>query len=193
VSSARILAAAVVGGVVMFLWGAVAHMGLSLSDMAFQNLPGEQVILPAFKISIEERGVYGFPGMDKKDKSEEAKKAWEEKYRDGPRGFLIYDPTGGEAMSMSQLGTELASNVLAALLAAVLLAKASGSIALRAIYGVAIGLIGWLSIDVSYWNWYRFTSGFAGASLIEQTVGWFFTALAIALVLGRKKANPGAR
>lgn len=185
-SSGRILAAGFVGGLVMFFWGAAAHMVLQLDRMAIRGLPGEELIMPALRYSLSERGVYVFPGWPESKLSKEEEAALVEKHRVGPRGMLIYNPEGGEMMTTSQLGTEFLSNVLAALFVAILLSRV-GSVALRAIYSTMIGLVAWLSIDVSYWNWYGFTGGFAAASFIEQTVGWFLVGLAIALVLGRKK------
>ncbi len=185
-SSGRIIAAAIVGGLVMFFWGAAAHMGLQLDRMVFRSLPGEELIMPALRYSLSERGAYVFPGWPEGKLSEEEEAALIEKYRVGPRGMLIYNPEGGEMMTMSQLGTELLSNVLAALFVAILLYRVS-TLTLRVIYSTMIGIVAWLSIDVSYWNWYGFPTGFAAASFIEQTVGWFLVGLAIALALGRKK------
>jgi len=169
----------------MFMWGAISHMALPLGEMGVKTLPGEQMIMPALKFSIQERGFYFFPGMDKNDKSEAAQKAWEEKYKAGPRGVLIFDPAGGEMMSMSQLGTELGSNILASLLLALVLAQVQGGTRLRTMLGAALGLFAWASIDVSYWNWYRFPGEFTVAQMIDQGAGGLLTGLAIALVLGR--------
>lgn len=186
-SPGRIIGAGIVGGVVMFLWGAIAHMGLQLDQLALKSLPGEEMVVPAFKFSIQERGVYVFPGMEEGEMTAEAQKAWEERYKAGPRGMVVYDPTGAEMMGMGQLGSELASNILAALFAAIVLSRVGGSRGAKTMVAGCLGLIGWLSIDVSYWNWYRFSNGFALASGIEQVAGWLLCGGAIALVLGGKK------
>lgn len=185
----RILGAAVLGGVVMFVWGAAAHMALPIGDMGVKSLPGEQMIGSAMKFSIKERGFYVFPGMGDGEVSEEAMKAWEEQYRQGPRGVLVYDPSGDEAMSGAQLGTEFASNVLAALFAAILLARIGGSMGRMALMAALLGIIAWLSIVVSYCTWYRFPNDFAVGQLLEMTLGWFLSGLAMALVLRRGKTG----
>ncbi len=182
-SPGRIVTAGIVGGVVMFIWGALSHMALGIGDMGMKSLPGEDVVMPAMKSSISERGFYMFPAMDENDTSEAAMKAWEEKYKQGPRGIVVFDPQGGEAMSPMQLGTELASNIVAALFAAIILARIGTSRFGRTMMGTAIGLVAWLSIDASYWNWYRFPDLFTMSQLIDQTAGWFLTGGTIALVL----------
>ncbi len=184
----RIPLAAVVGGAVMFIWGAVSHMALPIGDMGIKNLPGEELLLPQMKLLLSERGFYAFPGMKEGEMSEEEMKEWEEKYRQGPRGAVIFDPSGAEMMSVAQLGTEFASNALAALVAAMILVRAGRDWASRTLVAGAIGVAAWLSIDVSYWNWYRFPDEMAMAGLIDQTAGWLLSGGAIALVLGRGAA-----
>lgn len=185
----RTFVAVVVGGVVLFAWGAIDHMALPTGEMGIQSLPAEATLLPQMKQGISERGFYFFPGMDVHDKSEAAQKAWQEKYRAGPRGVLIYDPTGGEAMSPAQLGTEFVSDLLAALFLTIVLAQVRGGTAARAGLGLLAGLFGWMAIDVSYWNWYRFPSAIVVSSLIEQGVGGLLAGLAIGIVLGRSKSQ----
>jgi hypothetical protein len=189
----RILLGGLVGGLAMFAWGAVAHMALPIGDMGIRSLPREDMILPAMKFAINERGFYMFPGMealDGREMSEAAMKEWETKYQQGPRGILIFDPTGGQPMSAAQLGAEFASNVLAALLLAIILARVPAGRAGRMLLGGAMGIFAWASIDVSYWNWYRFPGAFTRAQSIEQGVGGLVTGLAIALVLGRSGRRP---
>jgi hypothetical protein len=52
-----------------------------------------------------------------------------------------------------------------------------------------IGIVGWISIDVSYWNWYRFPTSYVADALIEQAVGWFLSGLAMAFVLRSRAAS----
>jgi hypothetical protein len=52
------------------------------------------------KQAILERGFYFFPGMEAmegREMTEEARRAWEEKYRAGPRGDLGYYSPGEES------------------------------------------------------------------------------------------------
>lgn len=189
-SASRTIVATLAGGVAIFVWGAVAHMALPLGQMGIKSLPAEEAMVPAMKLAIKERGFYLFPGMLSMDNPSEAEqKAWADKLRAGPRGVLIFDPSGGEALSMSQLGGELASNLLAAFILAVAIARGRMPPARAAIFGLLLGLFAWLSIDVSYWNWYRFPTDFALSRLIDQAVGGLVGGLVIALALGRPRAT----
>ncbi len=190
ISGTRILVAGLVGGAIMFCWGAVSHMALPIGDMGIESLPGEQSLLPQMKTAIPQHGFYFFPGMDKQNATEEQQKAWEEKYKAGPRGILIFDPAGGEAMSVGQLCTEFVSNVLACLVLAVVLAQVCAGVVGRVLFGAGLGLFAWLCIDVSYWNWYRFPGMFTLGQMLDQMIGGLVSALAISLVLGRPRHAP---
>lgn len=189
----RIIGASLFGGVVMFIWGALAHMVIPIGELGVKGLPGEELIMPAMRFSIKEPGFYRFPGVNEDNKSDEAMKAWEEKYKQGPRGVVIFEPTGSEVMSPSQLGAEFASNVIAAFLAALILSRINCPRLTKVLFATLIGVIGWLSIIVSYWNWDNFPNLFTVGQCLEQTIGWFLSGIAIALVLGGNPTPAAAK
>ena len=49
----------------------------------------------------------------------------------------------------------------------------------------ALGLFGWLTLSLPYWNWYMFPLNFTLGALIEQVVGWLLAGAAMAWWLGR--------
>jgi hypothetical protein len=183
----RLLLCAVVGGLVMFLWGAFNHMVLPTSDMAMKSLPNEGPVLEAMKASIQEPGFYFFPGMNR-NASKEEEAAWRAKYQAGPTGILVYHPQGSQPLSPRLLFTELLADILAAGVLAAVLAKLVATLASGARLGMLFGLFAWLSITVSYWNWYGFPAGYALAEAIDQVVGWMLAGLVIAWLLRRARA-----
>ncbi|MCB9855798.1 MAG: hypothetical protein H6818_08925 [Phycisphaerales bacterium] len=188
-SSGRIIGAGILGGIIMFFWGWISHMALPLGEMGMDSLPNEGIVLPQLSDSIHERSFYMFPGLDMKNASEAQMEEWTKRYEKGPRGILIFDPTSDiTAMSPKMLGTELASNIAAALLGAIVLARVNGTKGTRIYLAMLMGIAGWLSIDVSYWNWYRFPDMYAVAQLLDQGAGWLLSGIGIAMVLGGAKA-----
>ena len=180
---ARILLAAIVGGIIMFMWGFCVHELLPIGKAGIKSLPAETTLLPAMKDAIHEPGFYFFPGMEAKLSADEWK-AYVEKYKTSPAGILIYKPVGGEKNMPKLLGFELGSNIAAAFFAATLIAVTGG--ARRGIpVGLFMGLFAWLSIDVSYWNWYNFTTPVLLSSLLEQTVGWLAAGIAMSFIVGK--------
>jgi|CXWL01.1.fsa_nt_gi hypothetical protein len=185
----RIVIAALVGGIAVFGWGAIAHMVLPVGEMGVGMLPDEDALVGQMKQSITKHGFYRFPGMEQhgKDMTAEEQKAWEKKYEAGPRGVVIFDPTGDTAMGPKMLGTEFASNVLGCLMLAIVLAHIPAPLGKRVMLATLMGVFAWLMIDMSYWNWCRFPTLFAVQGLIDQGVGGLIAGLAIALVLGKAR------
>lgn len=105
------------------------------------------------------------------------------KIQQGPTGILVIHPEGAEAMSPKQLGTELATNVVSALLAAWLLSKVASGFTGRVLFVTLLGVFGFITISVPYWNWYGFPTDFTTAEGIDQVVGWFLAGLVLAAIV----------
>ncbi len=186
----RILLAGVVGGLVMFVWGAISHMVLPLGEVGVRQIDSnEETVLTAMRSAIREPGFYFFPAMDhssgmSKEQQEAAMKKWEEKYRAGPWGVLIYHPQGsGQALSPKQLIGEGLSNIAAVLVAAILLSKAVGGLGGfggRVLFVALLGLLPSLAIDFSYWNWYGFPTNYSLAVAADQLIGFTLAGLVLA-------------
>ena len=189
-STGRILAAALVGGLVMFIWGAFIHMAPPFAQMGLSTIPNEEGLLSQMKQTVPANGLYFFPGRDLKNDSEAARKDWMDRMKRGPSGLLLIKPKGAEAMEPKQLVIEFVSNVICAFVLALILARWPVSKGTAAILGLGVGLYGWMSIEVSYWNWFGYPPEFTFASAVEQIVGGLLTGLIVALVLGKRKPQP---
>jgi hypothetical protein len=85
------------------------------------------------------------------------------------------------------MGTELASNIAAALFVSfIFLLTGATTFVGRVTIATLIGLVGWVSISVSYWNWFRFPKENIGAVGVEQVVGWLLAGIVIAIVMKPK-------
>jgi hypothetical protein len=186
----RIVVAAILGGFLMFVWGAVSHMLLPFAREALKPIPNEAAVLSALGGNLAEPGMYAFPWIDMSGKPPpEQQKAWSQKLASGPSGLLVYRPNSGEAMSPRQLVSEFVSNVLAALFGALILVQLSGGIGRRALSIAAIGIAAWLSISVSQWTWYGFSMPFLIGDLVDQFGGWLLAGLAMAAVIRPKRVR----
>jgi hypothetical protein len=180
----RILVAGIVGGIVMFMWGAVSHMVFGIGEMGFKTIPNEISVVSNLKSNITEPGMYFVPGLDlTRPQSAEEEAAWTEKYKEGPNAIIIYNPTGITPLSAGQLLIELVSCIAAAIVVAFCFTWLVPSFVKRVALAGLIGFTAWLSIDVSYWDWYRFPSEFIAGELIEQVVGWLLVGFVMALIV----------
>ncbi len=188
----RIIIAAIIGGLIVFFWSAVAHIFTPLGTMGLSILPDEARMMETFR-SVPASGMYFFPGMDMHKKpSPEEQKAWEQKLHQGPSGLLIVTKGGGEAMSPRQLGTELVSNIVPALIAAIVLSFMVGGVLKRAFAVALLGAFGVVSLVVSYWIWYGFPGAFVCGELATEVVGWFLAGLAMAKMVRSPRVYPDA-
>ncbi len=180
----RVIIAGIAGGIVLFMWGAFSHTVLPLGEVGMKIIPNESPVLAAMKSNISEPGMYFFPGLAGGSSANEADQAaWDAKYKSGPHGILIYHPSGSEPMPPSMLITELVSNVLACLAAALVISWLICSFWGRVAGAGLIGLISWLSVDVPYWNWYGFPTTYIAAQAVDQIVGWLLAGLVIAWIV----------
>jgi len=187
--SKKILLAGAAGGIVLFIWGAVAHMALGIGESSMKGMQNEDTVLAMMKENMKEPGVYLFPGgIPSNDMTKEQQEEMRRKWKQGPSGFLVFHPEGLPVMSTKTLLTELLSNILAALVAAFLLSQALGTLTgfgSRVLFVTLIGLVPFLSISVSFWNWYGFPNGFTAGEFIEQVVGFGLAGLAMAAIMKR--------
>lgn len=180
----RIVLASILGGLLMFAWGAVAHLLLPISRDALTPLPDEAPVIAALTTHVPEAGTYAFPWIGHDPEPDEAQRAeWERRLANGPSGLLVYRPYGGDALSPRALVTEFASNLLAAFLGALLLVQLPSGFGRRVLTVMLVGVAAWLSISVSQWNWYGFSRPFVLFELIDQAIGWLLAGIGMALLV----------
>jgi len=181
----RVVLSGLLAGVVVFFWGAVAHMHLPLGTMGIRQIPDEDGMLATIRGSIKTPGLYFFPGMNFSNPTSQSEyQTHLEKIKQGPTGILVvHTIEGGEPMTPRQLGTELATNVVSALIAAWLLTKVVSGYAGRVLFVTLLGVFGFLIVNVPHWNWYGFPTDFTAAQAIEHIVGWFLAGLVLAAIV----------
>lgn len=183
----KILIAGVAGGVLMFIWGFVSHELLPIGTTGFKFAPTSVATVAAVKAAFPEEGIYMVPGPEGDPKDEKVREAWMAAASKGPYAFVVSQPGGTPEGMAGQLLIECGSNVLAALFAALLLARASiPSFSGRLLFVTAVGVAAWFSSNVSEWIWYRFPTNYTLAQLVDQAGGFFCAGLAVAALVKPK-------
>jgi hypothetical protein len=168
----KILTWGVVAGVVLFLWGAVSHMLLPLGKAGIRTLPEDKALLEFMAARMPERAIYFYPRLDLNARPEDMKE-WEQRAASGPSGLIVHRPRGGMAMTPRLLLNELLSNIACGMIAAWLLAQLPATSFPRRVACVAVlGILNWLSVDFSQWNWYGFPTAFTMAYFVDHAVGF---------------------
>lgn len=184
-----------VGGVILFLWGFLAWSVLMIHKDTLKNIPNEDIVMSALGGVIHEKGVYVFPGFPQENASttEEEKAAamssWEQKYRRGPTGQVIYDPKGSDPIMMSQMITGLLLTILGSMLVAWFLQRstaANASYLARVSFCGMFGIFLALGVHLVNWNWMGYPFNYTTSIIVDNVVGWVLAGLGIAAVVKRK-------
>ncbi len=188
-SPVRLVLAAIVAGIVWFVWGAFAHMVLQLSDSSFKALPNEAEVMAVLRKGNPEPGLYAFPfwGDHGSGDDEAAMKAIEAKFAEGPVGIMVYQREVKAMMPPSTLLLELLGGTIASFFAALVIAKVGLPPAHAAFAGGMCAVAVWFSHSYSEWLWYAYPASWVRDALFEQVVGWTLAAWLIALVLRDRK------
>jgi len=186
----KILLSGILGGLVAFIWSAIAHMNpvTGMLGWSMMSEKDEDAVIAALKSNLQQPGLYFLPGGDMMHQTKEQKAAWTAKLKAGPVGLLLYDPNGREPMAPKQLVIEFLATVLCGLIAASILSATVGSLRCRATMVAMMGLFTWLAISISQWNWYAFPFSFITLDTIDQVIGWLLTGFLMARMI--KPAQP---
>jgi hypothetical protein len=183
----RIILAAILGGLIVFVWSAVAHMVTPLGTMGLSVIANEAPVTDAIRANVPKSGMYFFPGMDM---SKEPTKEYEAKYKAGPTGLIIVSVGGAEMISPKMLGGELLTNIAGAYIAAILAAMMVGTMMKRAFAIALLAIFASVSLTFSYWIWYGFPAAFVLGEMVTELIGWFLAGLAIAKLVPPANSQP---
>lgn len=185
----RIFIAGLLGGLVIFIWGAVSHMALPLGEMGVAQTTNEDAVIAVLKENMPKEGVYMVPGLTTAQMSDEvAVAAYQAKAVAQPNAFVVYQPQGRDGTQMGQnLLLEYIYNTFAALFAACILSLGVFSFGKRVVLSIGLGTFSWLTVSAPYWNWYRFPQDFSLANLAMLSIGWLLAGCAMAWWLGRSE------
>jgi hypothetical protein len=186
----RVLLAAVLGAIGMFVWMSLAHMVLPFGTIGVRQLTNEAPLLAAMQASAgNQPGLYIFPstGVSMHAPHDEMKNAmahYQEKLNSNPSGLLIFHPAGAKALTPGQLITEFITEFLESFFACLLLARAAlGTYSRRVAFVTTIGIVAVLGTNMSYWNWYGFPTDYTVSYMVTQLLGFFVVGLIAGKIL----------
>ena len=188
----KIVLAALLAAVAMFVWEFVAHAFTPLGTMGMGYLPKEDSVSSALASAIgKERGLYMFPtgGLTKESSGEEQEKGMErmmEEMKTKPSGLVLYKPAGETFNFGANLAIQFVTDFVKLFLAAWLLAQTRlATFGGRVGFIVVVGVIAAIATNIPHWNWYGYPADFTLAHVIMEVIGFFFAGLAISFVFKR--------
>ena len=190
----RVLLGTLVGGIVVFIVGALLHTVSGLAAVGVKALPQEDTVLSVMRSAIPDPGFYIFPAPNMTPGQTKAQRdannaAYAAKYLQGPTGILAYS-TGGTTPSVGKLlGGEFVIDLVSAFFLACILAMGAGgkSSYWKRVFAVTLaGLFAGLFLGLEYWNWYNFPANYTAAYIAVVVIDWFVAGLAMAAIVKQR-------
>lgn len=186
----RVLLGALVGGMVVFIVGALLHTVLGLGEVGVKALPQEDTVLSAMRSAIPASGFYIFPAPNMspgrtKEQVQADTSAYNAKYEQG-NGILVYSSSSSAMNYGKLLGGEFVIDVVSAFFLACILALGAGGVSSywKRVFAVTLaGLFAVVFLGLEYWNWYNFPTTYTCAYILNGVLDWFFAGLAMAAIV----------
>ena len=191
----RTITLGLLGGLVIFVWGAVSWMALPFHNMTMHGLPNGAPIAEAVKAAVTEPGVYMYPSdMEPGDRDDKAAaERWMAQYRAGPViTQMVVLPKGADPMPVMGFVRYFVYSAVAAALVAWMLQLAIGSLPTtlgRIGFVTAVGAVTAFVGPLTEGSWWHHPAGYALVNAADCVVGW---ALVGAVFAWRLRAAPGA-
>jgi len=166
--------AAIVGGIILFVWSMVSWMGLPWHSMTMKAFTNPQEVSTVLKANAPSKGVYIMPNMG--GKNMDTKVAFV---------YSCIDPAGIAAhSSMKKMFVfGIAIQILLAGIAIWLLSFTQGlSYSQKVIFITGMAILASFGAHLNEWNWWQFPAKYELVNISDTTIGWFLAALAIAKI-----------
>lgn len=183
----------VLGGIILFVWSAIAWMIIPWPGEPFQKFTDEAAVSQAITANAPRSGNYILPNEPKRAPGmtdEQFKAASDAAMEQGARGPMIFAAVRLGPMSMTRpLIVQFFTQLVLALLACCLLMKTCGLLySKRVLFVATIGVIIFIGGHIEQWNWFSFSNAFTFMELGAIVIGWILAALVMAKFVKGKPA-----
>jgi hypothetical protein len=185
----RVLIAAVISAVLMFVWGFVFWgpvLGMTAKLMSPLPAEAELDVIAPLRAASTPDGMYLYPGPVADMNDKEATEAWEKKVKEGPVLHMAYHQHGISPMDPMMFAKGLAHSFIMALLAGLLLAMVLPALPS---YGGRVGFLLFMSVIAALWTtvsdviWWAHPPRYAVGQIAYVAVSGLLMALATAAIV----------
>lgn len=157
-----IILSAVLGGLTLFAWGAIAHMVLPWTNASMNEFASGDAVIEAVKANTTGNGIYF--------------------HERGLFAVVAFRPDMGSRMD--NMGLYMLAQVLIEIGAAIAIAillmfMSAGGVLKAALLSTMAGLAASINLHLSYGLWYGFSCGFVVSEMFNMVAGFFLMGLVI--------------
>ena len=179
---------ALVGGAILWVWGALSWMLLPWHHATFRAFADEGAVQRTILVAAPESGVYGLPApptytkaMDKAARAA-ADRAAQQQMIAGPIVTAIVQRDGFGSVPMAMLRAFVIAAALSLVIAWLLLQTVGLTYWHRVAFVSAIGLASGMMCRLPDWNWHGYPTSFTAVQMCDHVVGAFLLGLALARI-----------
>ena len=184
----KIVKCGLIGGFVLFLWGAISWTVLPWQGKQIKRFSNEQQVQTAIANNIDGSGFYVLPNLHQYAKGSDEFESAKARMSQGPFATVAVMAGGKNPCMVCSMIFDLIVKIIAASLVTWLLLHNSGPHGFKRTVKIVttIGLIIAIAATLPYVIWFGFPIGFAITSMIEAVIAWFLAGLAIGKILDKK-------
>ncbi len=170
----KIIKCALIGGLILFVWGVFSWIVLPWHQMNFKKFKNEAQVQQVIKDNAVGSGVYVFPHCCHRGETECTMA------KQGPTMFAAVRMEG-RPMNLVHFVVSLITQILgAAIIGWMLLQTKLKDYPKQVLFVTAVGfLVGLLGLS-PWWNWRSFSAGYTIVLWLDLIIGWFLAGLAMA-------------
>jgi len=185
----QILVGGLLGGITLFMWGFISWAAMDWHSNTVRSHEGIEAVVENIDEHLPETGVYYFPPMTFEKDDTEAMDAWLELHRTEPHGMIFYNATPGDPMPPSRLLQGFMVDIIACMMASVLLVMALPSLGgywQRVMFVLSLGVFAIMSIHLVQDVFHDMPSSWTTGQALDMTASWFFVGLVLAGIIKNK-------
>lgn len=183
--SKTLVRGAVIGGLVVFIWGIISWMVLPIHKHCFKKFSDESWVAEVISKNAPEDGIYVLPNTFSYT-DQTSRKEIDRGIRmleEGPFMFASVRSGGIEKMGMVPLLVALITQMIGAWIVTWMLMQTKGlkfkkQVAFITLFGIGVGVLS----QLPNWNWWKFSGSYTFAIFLDLAIGWFLAGLAIAKI-----------
>lgn len=162
----------IVGGIILFLWGAASWMLLPWHMSTLHSFKDETAVVQVIQTNAPESGIYLSPLQQTSTAP-------------GPMVFASVYTKGMPSSMVPSMVIEFIIQLIAAFLVTWMLTKTTlgylGRLGFVLVFALAVGI----TTDLMYWNWFHFDTKYTLVLLADLLIGWFLAGLLLAKLSAR--------
>jgi hypothetical protein len=184
----RILKSALIGGFILFIWGAVSWTILPWQKSQMNRFSDEGDVRSAIRDNASVSGLYVMPNLQSCARNSSDLADAKARMEAGPFIVAAVSLDGRSSSTFGKMVANLIVKILAAGLATWLLTRSQypHDYPMLVKYFTFIGLLIAISSMLPFVIWFGLPAGFAIGTMIEIIFGWFFAGLAIGRIVMAK-------